>query len=87
MKAQIPEGKKRVGLTLTIEKVEEFQKIAKDIHMGRNFLSAFVEEQLDHGIIMMKSMKEARDKGEKIDVVKMANQVAERARGNYEKEN
>lgn len=86
-RAKIPEGRKRVIITVNKEELEEFQAAAKALHLGSNFLSSFCGEQLHYGIMMLKGIKEEMDKEEKFDVRKLANRIAERALVNYEKEN
>lgn len=66
MKPNIPEGKKRVVVTLTAETVKEFHRIAKEIGMNKNFMSRYFDEQLFYGIKMMKEIKKTKE-GQEID--------------------
>ncbi len=59
-KMVIPEGKKRIQITVTEDDLIEFKKLVKKNGFSRSFLSNFLDRQIKMGVIFLKGLDKAK---------------------------
>jgi len=68
-KQVIPKGKRRYTLSLTEKNVDKFRALVKEIGLTRNFMSLYVDADIELGINVMEKIKEQqKDIGSKVDM-------------------